>query len=381
MDRLWALGVISLAACGFRIGASGDGSSDASGDAPGDAQGDASTDAPPTDGDTGPRRRVITVDHTRVAGDVTGFPVWVVLDDAQLGARARADGSDLYFRQGGTPLPYELQRWDKASGHLEAWVRMTLADTTATVFELHYGGAPGHAANPAQVFGGVFLAVWHLDDTLATTAIAEARGAATGTATGGLAAAASVAGKLGRGIRFDGVDDAIQFTSPLTGAGAHTFSAWVTASAPAGNSFSSILTIGDPSGDHARWWHTSFPDVSMGFYNANDFASNVNIDGAQALVHWVYDPNGNRSRLYRDGQLVATSPQLTAPVDTQTTAGHIGNAPAPFGAGGTNPCPLAGVLDEVRIYASVRSANWIATEYANQSSPQTFYAVGPELPP
>jgi hypothetical protein len=37
---------------------------------------------------------------------------------------------------------------------------------------------------------------------------------------------------------------------------------------------------------------------------------------------------------------------------------------------------LNGILDEVRIAPAVMSANWIATEYANQNSPSTFYAIG-----
>ena len=35
-----------------------------------------------------------------------------------------------------------------------------------------------------------------------------------------------------------------------------------------------------------------------------------------------------------------------------------------------------GSLDEVRISNTVRSADWIATEYNNQSSPSAFYTIG-----
>jgi hypothetical protein len=38
---------------------------------------------------------------------------------------------------------------------------------------------------------------------------------------------------------------------------------------------------------------------------------------------------------------------------------------------------FAGTLDEVRVANVVRSPDWIATEYANQSSPGTFYTVTP----
>jgi hypothetical protein len=37
-----------------------------------------------------------------------------------------------------------------------------------------------------------------------------------------------------------------------------------------------------------------------------------------------------------------------------------------------------GTLDEIRVSNAVRSADWIATEYNNQSSPGTFYTLGSE---
>ena len=39
-----------------------------------------------------------------------------------------------------------------------------------------------------------------------------------------------------------------------------------------------------------------------------------------------------------------------------------------------------GTIDEVRISSSARSADWIAAEYNNQSSPSTFYNFGAENP-
>ena len=37
-----------------------------------------------------------------------------------------------------------------------------------------------------------------------------------------------------------------------------------------------------------------------------------------------------------------------------------------------------GQIDEIRLSNTDISANWISTEYANQSSPSTFYSVGEE---
>ena len=39
---------------------------------------------------------------------------------------------------------------------------------------------------------------------------------------------------------------------------------------------------------------------------------------------------------------------------------------------------FSGILDEARLSNVARSADWIATEYNNQSSPATFYALGGE---
>ncbi|MEO8706847.1 MAG: LamG-like jellyroll fold domain-containing protein [Kofleriaceae bacterium] len=342
-----------------------------------------SVDAPPDtvrpDGAEGSaRRKQLSIDDTKVTGAQTAFPVWIVVADAAgLGARALADGSDLYFTlPDGTPLEWERVAWDQPSGHLEAWVRLDLADTTRTDFELRYGDpGPAHAPNAAQVWTNGFAAVWHLDQLAATTP--DAAGERAGTAVG-INTANKVPGTLAGGVEFAGANQEITFANPITGGGAHTFSAWVKVAAPA-NGFSSILTLGNPMGNQARWWHTNFPDVSLGFFGGDWTTSGVNIDGAgPTLMHWVFDPGTDRSQLFRNGQLVGTSPVHGNAKNTQGATGHIANAPLPFGPGGNAPNPLAGVLDEVRIATTVRTAGWIATEHANQSSPATFYTVGPD---
>jgi hypothetical protein len=51
--------------------------------------------------------------------DLDDFPLYLELDDADLMARAAADGSDIHFiGPGGEALDHEVQRWDPGSGHL-----------------------------------------------------------------------------------------------------------------------------------------------------------------------------------------------------------------------------------------------------------------------
>ncbi len=364
--------------CGFSVSGSAapgdavvvDGATDGAVDA---ATIDASPDAPP-DAFVAGRRKRITIDPARVTGTHADFPVWITLTDPQLAARALADGSDIHFRlPGGTALPYEIQRWDKASGRLDAWVRLQVLDLEPTEFDVVYGDPTlAHAPAAPMVFSSSFAAVWHLESA---TTIADARGARPGMPVG-LVAGDGVAAQLGRGVDFDGGTQAITFANPITGGGAHTISLWVSQRATTDND--ALVVLGDGDCGRSRWLHSRYggSTVAVGFY-CNDWANpNVNVIGAGwTLLHWVYA--GNQSRLYRNGALVAGPFTHMGGVATQGTGGYIGNAVAGFGAN----MGLNATVDEVRIATTARDAGWIATEHANQSSPSTFYSIGPEQLP
>jgi len=324
------------------------------------------------------RRKPITIDGTRVAETCVDFPVWIDLTDAQLAARAQPDGGDLVFTDvNGTAIPYEIQNWDPATGHLGAWIELAQLDPgTATVIYVQYGIA--RTANPDSkvVFGNGFAAVWHFDDPLSTPAIADATRTHAGTAVG-LEPARQVPARLGGGIDFQALNDLIQFVNPLIGAGSHTISAWI--DARTATAYNGIVIVGSPLTNQSRWFHTAFMGgVSVGFYG-NDWAPAApTVDGAGwTLLHWVFDGSTRVSRLYRDGVLLGTFTHATG-IDTQGAAGYIGYAPGQWGPSLTTPVSLRGTLDEVRIATVARSAGWIATEFANQSSPSTFYTVGDE---
>jgi hypothetical protein len=74
---------------------------------------------------------------------------------------------------------------------------------------------------------------------------------------------------------------------------------------------------------------------------------------------------------YLDGVQVYTD-TTGIPLVPQSSITHIG--------GYTSSTPTSrhfqGILDEIRISNSARSADWIATEYKNQSNPATFYGMG-----
>jgi hypothetical protein len=87
---------------------------------------------------------------------------------------------------------------------------------------------------------------------------------------------------------------------------------------------------------------------------------------------YVANPGGSSEILYIDGVARKTTSwgegiQYRNGIDT-----FIGKHPS------LTTYDFNGVIDEVRASNSVRSANWIATEYTNQNSPSTFYSIGAE---
>ena len=311
-----------------------------------------------------------------VSGTNVDFPVWIDLVDGEIAAGARPDGSDLQFTSlDGTAIPGEIQRWDPATGHLTAWVKLAaLAQGADTVFYVRYGVA---ASSPQPVFTNGFAAVWHLDDPLTTSEVAESTATRPGTASGGLDPTHQVAAKLGGGIAFDGVADQIQFTNPLIGGGPHTISAWV--DSRTSTTYNTIVMVGTGAMNQSRWFHAHYVTngVAVGFFG-NDWDTGSNVENAGwTLLHWVFNGSTGVSRLYHNGVLIGTHPNA-AGIATQGAGGYIGFAPSLWGM-----CAFTGVLDEARIATVVRSASWVATEFANQSAPATFYSVGAEatLPP
>jgi hypothetical protein len=89
--------------------------------------------------------------------------------------------------------------------------------------------------------------------------------------------------------------------------------------------------------------------------------------------HVVYTWNqaANSQVVYVNGAAVDTVSTAFAPYSPVSNF-WLGTDPA-------NPSySFAGLMDEVRFSNTNRSAGWVATEYANQSSPSTFAAWGAE---
>ncbi len=376
--RAW-LTISLLAACSFPHGTASSRDSDGGGDdddamAMGSDAG--SIDARIDGMATTLRAKTITVTAT-IGSTLQDFPMWFTVTDADLAARARLDGTDIFFTTTtGAPLDYQIQRWTKATGRLDAWVRVPALQTN-TAIQVRYGDVAVAAGPDAPGTFTGYAAVWHLEDALNNNTIVDATGQRNGTAAM-LQPSDQKAAQLGGGLDFSGGNDQITFTNPITGSGAHTISLWVNQRTTATND--ALIVLGNGATNKARWFHSRYntATIAVGFY-ANDYANpNEDIQGdGWTLLHWVYEGANRMTRIYRDGALVAGPFQHGSGVDTEGSGGTIGNAQAAFGMN----MGVTAMLDEVRIIGSARSADWIAAEALDQKTPASFYSVGAEQIP
>jgi hypothetical protein len=216
--------LLLLGACSFGVPAQG------AGDASPDIADDAAPEAPACF-EMRCRRITITIHHEQVIGGPhTAFPLYVDVTDPML-------DRDLVFTaaDGVTVLPYErdVQKLDR----LLAWVRVpVLPSDRDTVIQLYTGDptAP-ESSNAAAVWDAGYQAVWHASDqTGGNNAIKDSTSHTNnGTDVGGLTVGAG--GKLGRGLAFDGIDDAMQVRAhpTLTSSGpTGTLGLWINWAAP-----------------------------------------------------------------------------------------------------------------------------------------------------
>jgi hypothetical protein len=99
----------------------------------------------------------ITIDHTKVASDLTDFPVYVNLADlgASFFTDVKTDGSDIRVFDSATGLevPYELVAIDTVLNTGELWFKGNLSSSVDTSFYIKYGNASASAYSASDTYG------------------------------------------------------------------------------------------------------------------------------------------------------------------------------------------------------------------------------------
>lgn len=338
-------------------------------------------------------RKQITITGTMTANTTqTNFPLMVRrTSDSNLAIRAQSDGDDILFTSsdGITKLDHEIEKYVSSTGELWSWVRIpTLTTATSTVFMYYGNAAVASQQNATGVWDSNYKAVWHLKED---QAVAGASGikdstsnANNGTDNGGMNAADQVDGKVDGSFDFDGVDDYVNAGSSSTlsftaTASQFSISAWVkVASYP----FTQATIISK--------WAVSNRAYMFALQNNGSVALLLSTTGAGAtqviatadasfssgVLHHIVataDIGTDVFRIYIDGAASSTTGSAAVSSLFSSTADVLFSATKV----GTDDL-YNGVTDEVRISDSVRSADWITTEYNNQNAPDTYITFGSE---
>ena len=329
--------------------------------------------------------KTITILSARVSG--TGrhqdFPVFVSLVDPDLRKSSRADGCDIAFYQGSSRLDFEIEDFDlnytASEARLVAWVRIpSLGTSSDTTLKLYYGLPCSAYQNPRGVWESNYRLVWHMPGDAGSRVLDSTGNGFHGTLHG---SPGFGPGQLGNSLLLDGVDDRVE--GPLAselmvlGSAPKTFSIWANIQNHQSTPYGDIFGIGAIGGGCCTYRgfginrsgdRTSFSVGGEWIQNAN---WNIFEDGS-GIANWMhyaatYDGNTGL-KIYLNGQLVQEA-VLDSPLKTSDE----------------NPLRLrysnyiiGGPRDEMRVSTRVIGADWIQTEYANQSDPSGFYAVGPE---
>jgi len=322
-------------------------------------------------------RKQITIDHTKVSGDLVNFPVLIHITDSDLPIRAQSNGNDILFMDGsGTAvqLHHEIEYYSSSSGELIAWVNIpSLSSTTDRIFYLYYGNKnAANQQNPEQTWDSNYVGVWHFGEQAGSTVADSTEYAITGTASSG---AVVTTGFIGNARNFDGSTGSVDLgTSPLFGGmTAYSVEAWVNPSFISGET--RIFDRGQ----------SGYPNRVLFFQNYSWFRfqtnNNDNVQQPHALTvgSWYYlgstfIGSGGEVALYVNG--------VKGPTVTSTQVGPTaGNIQTYIGATALQSGrKWHGMIDEVRFSKVARTSGWIATEYANQNAPLSFMSIGPEEP-
>ena len=297
---------------------------------------------------------------------LAGFPVLVRISDntpagfAYDQLHSPSTGADLAFvDMDGNGLPFEIDTWDP-NGTSLIWVRLPSMEN-GTQFVMCWGSeTSGKTVCSDNPFDG-YKGVWHMN----SASPADASGSGNGGTAGGSAAVA--AGKVGSAVSLPNKSDYIACGQNLPNSdlfSGFTVEGWA--------------NLANTSGNHALFGKNVFMSVrasgTVVQVTTPGIKDHTNISAglsAGTWFHWAmtFVPGNNGLKFYVNGANVNT--QTASNLGNQTQSGEMWLGRNQWG----NDQNFQGLLDEMRLCAGIKSADWIAADYATQNDP-AFLTAG-----
>lgn len=345
----------------------------------------------------------ITVDFTKIGTTtpITGFPVLfstTTMPNLKFtgsgGHVGKSDGTDMLITaaDGTTKLNHQIETYSSSTGQTIIWFQSStstpISTSTNTTYYLYYGNA---AASDQQNITGVwdsnYKAVYHLTESPTGSAPQQKDSTSNAnnlTVTTNSGSPVATSSQIGLGVNYPTTSEYAGTTAISAGnvgvgtTTSYTVSQWM-------NINSYLVVDGYPVQFSGTTGGTGFnigPVVDTGdklnfaINNVGGFGIKKTTSVTQTVGSWFYftgTADGTNLNFYLNGVF-----------QSSVALGTIGDGQALIGGSLANGVGFRfsdARYDEMRLSNTNRSASWIKTEYNNQFSPSTFYAVGAEENP
>lgn len=332
------------------------------------------------------KRKKLTLDSSKVDSDLINIPIdWLVTDSSvftELGSDANRKKIAITASDGTTEVNVEIVRWDHSAqkGYLK-FNATSLSSSVDTIFYFYYDSS--HSDNTAYVgdigdiaaqavYDSNVLSFYTLDQDPSGSApqmLDSTSNDNHGTSNGTMTSGDLVDGQIGKALEFDGVDDFIQLGDDTLWDGVTelTISAWIKYDSTAPDDELHIVSDFKHSPDDESAFFrviksSEYITIAVSDGTTQDFIdTNNNTVLPNVFYHVVAVFDGGTSlSIYINGTLSKSAATAIASLDTENNPILIGKNGYIFG-----DTYYKGIIDQVSISNTVRSAAWIKAQYSS----------------
>jgi len=323
----------------------------------------------------------ITIDHTKIDGNLTHFPLLVHLSSAC--GMNNQDLTQIFTEIGGsykkiavtrddgeTQLFVEVEKWDNTAQDASLWVSKdgwSISNSEDSVLYLYYDstqadntgyvGEPGSI--PAQnVWDSNFVLVDHMQDDPDTSHTRDSTSYSNDGTKKGSNEPVETIGKNGDAQDFDGSDDDINYgnDAELSITAALTLEGICNPDAASEDGYiSSKNATGCKNGGYSLYWLGTEDKLQLIGATASPRSDAVFTEYGE-YVHAAITLSTSAVTFYKNGIAAGTATDTIPAVATDVVAGNRVN-------GDFAATYFAGLIDEVRISSTDRSAAWLKATY------------------
>ena len=313
-------------------------------------------------------RRQLTFDNASSTEHLANFPVLVKLNSSRVDYTNTQDlGEDIRFTDpDGVLLKYEIEKWDE-NGTSTVWVKIPQIDAQSTIdhIYMYYGNPDATDAQDAEnVWDSNYKMVQHLQeastssDAYVDSTSNDNDGTATSTYT---AANLDATGKIDGANEFDGSGDYIDASDGMTSFSALTFGGWVKFDVQNATQYMIYAGASSEYKYALQLYSNGYIYVYIdGSGNYEKYNQVTDSDWHYCMA--VYDGSSQGLKFYFDGSEVSSIASGGTIPSSATTTGDTF-----IGVHATNVNHIDGIIDEVRISNTARSAEWIEAQYKSMT--------------